>query len=219
MMSTQRMGAQTVALRDPPSVLSYACVGGKFEKQGPLGSCFDLLDEDSFFGEKTWEKAESAMQKKVLQRALETGAMPQEQQDELEALRRVFATGVPTEDEVLRYQTDCRRIAEMEGRKQVQALQKTKPEEQKPRLSGTQLLLLVLGAALLALGCVLLAKANLAAGIALTAAGALALIGAVLLRGKQAREGGCITTSAITDFSGNYTARAHTFSIGVGFSF
>ncbi len=61
MMSTQRMGAQTVALRDPPSVLSYACVGGKFEKQGPLGSCFDLLDEDSFFGEKTWEKAESAM--------------------------------------------------------------------------------------------------------------------------------------------------------------
>ena len=135
----------------------------------------------------------------VLQRALETGAMPQEQQDELEALRRVFATGVPTEDEVLRYQTDCRRIAELEGRKQVQALQKTKPEEQKPRLSGTQLLLLVLGAALLALGCVLLAKANLAAGIALTAAGALALIGAVLLRGKQAREGGCITTSAITD--------------------
>ena len=125
--------------------------------------------------------------------------MPQEQQDELEALRRVFATGVPTEDEVLRYQTDCRRIAELEGRKQVQALQKTKPEEQKPHLSGTQLLLLVLGAALLALGCVLLAKANLAAGIALTAAGALALIGAVLLRGKQAREGGCITTSAITD--------------------
>lgn len=123
----------------------------------------------------------------------------QEQQDELEALRRVFATGVPTEDEVLRYQTDCRRIAELEGRKQVQALQKTKPEEQKPRLSGTQLLLLVLGAALLALGCALLAKANLAAGIALTAAGALALIGAVLLRGKQAREGGCITTSAITD--------------------
>ena len=75
MMSTQRMGAQTVALRDPPSVLSYACVGGKFEKQGPLGSCFDLLDEDSFFGEKTWEKAESAMQKKALSKALERGGL------------------------------------------------------------------------------------------------------------------------------------------------
>ena len=72
MMPTQRMGAQTVALRDPPSVLSYACVGGKFEKQGPLGNCFDLLEEDSFFGEKTWEKAESAMQKKALNKALES---------------------------------------------------------------------------------------------------------------------------------------------------
>ena len=70
-MPSQRIGAQTVALSDPPSVLSYACVGGKFEKQGPLGNCFDVLNEDSFFGEKTWEKAESAMQKKVLQRALE----------------------------------------------------------------------------------------------------------------------------------------------------
>ena len=26
-------------------------------------------------------------------------------------------------------------------------------------------------------------------------------------------------TNPVTDFSGNYTARAHTFSIGVGFSF
>ena len=75
MMSTQRMGAQTVALRDPPSVLSYACVGGKFEKQGPLGSCFDVLNEDSFFGEETWEKAESAMQKKALEKALEKGGL------------------------------------------------------------------------------------------------------------------------------------------------
>ena len=75
MMPTQRMGAQTVALRDPPSVLSYACVGGKFEKQGPLGNCFDLLEEDSFFGEKTWEKAESAMQKRVLGRALEKAGL------------------------------------------------------------------------------------------------------------------------------------------------
>ena len=75
MMPTQRMGAQTVALRDPPSVLSYACVGGKFEKQGPLGSCFDVLNEDSFFGEETWEKAESAMQKKALEKALEKGGL------------------------------------------------------------------------------------------------------------------------------------------------
>ena len=75
-MPSQRIGAQTVALSDPPSVLSYACVGGKFEKQGPLGNCFDVLNEDSFFGEKTWEKAESAMQKQALGKALEKAGLP-----------------------------------------------------------------------------------------------------------------------------------------------
>lgn len=138
-------------------------------------------------------------QRAVLQRALETGAMPQQAQTQLETLRRVFASGVPAEDEILRYQTDCRRIAELEGRKQVSVRQKQAPEDKKPRRSGVKLLLPVLGAALLALGCVLLINARSAAGIALTAAGTLALIGAAVLRGKPARADGCITTSAITD--------------------
>ena len=70
-MNSKRVGQRTVALSHPPSVLSCAAVGGKFEKNGPLGSCFDAAGEDSFFGEKTWEKAESAMQKQALQRALD----------------------------------------------------------------------------------------------------------------------------------------------------
>lgn len=69
-MNNKRLGGQTVALQTPPSVLSFSNIGGKFEGEGPLASYFDELNEDSFFGEKTWEKAESAMQKKVLQRAL-----------------------------------------------------------------------------------------------------------------------------------------------------
>ena len=137
-------------------------------------------------------------QRAVLQRMLETGAMPQQAQTQLEALRRVFASGVPADDEILRYQADCRRIAELEGRKQGSMHQKTAPEEKKPRRSGAKLLP-VLGAALLALGCVLLAAARSAAGIALTAAGALALIGAALLRGNHPRADGCITSGAITD--------------------
>ena len=70
-MNSKRVGRRTVALSTPPSVLSCACVGGKFEGQGPLGSCFDELGKDSFFGESTWEKAESAMQKRALSRALD----------------------------------------------------------------------------------------------------------------------------------------------------
>ena len=70
-MNSKRVGRRTVALSAPPSVLACACVGGKFEGQGPLGACFDELGEDSFFGESTWEKAESAMQKRALSRALD----------------------------------------------------------------------------------------------------------------------------------------------------
>ncbi len=70
-MNEKRTGQRTITLRDPPSVLSFANIGSKFEAQGPLAGYFDELSQDSFFGEKTWEKAESTMQKKVVQRALD----------------------------------------------------------------------------------------------------------------------------------------------------
>jgi len=65
------VGRRTIALQSPPSVISFANIGGKQEKEGPLAAHFDELVDDSFLGEKTWEKAESTMQKKVLQRALD----------------------------------------------------------------------------------------------------------------------------------------------------
>ena len=74
-MNKKRVGRRTVALSHPPSVHSFAAVGGKMEAQGPLAPYFDELGQDSFFGEKTWEKAESAMQKQALNRALEKGGL------------------------------------------------------------------------------------------------------------------------------------------------
>ena len=74
-MNLKRVGRRTVSLPHPPSVRSCACIGGKFEGQGPLSSCFDELGEDSFFGEATWEKAESAMQKRALSRALDKAGL------------------------------------------------------------------------------------------------------------------------------------------------
>ena len=80
-MNDERLGRQTVALAHPPSVLSFSNIGGKFEGQGPLADFFDEISNDSFFGEKTWEKAESAMQKTVLQRALEKAELTPEDLD------------------------------------------------------------------------------------------------------------------------------------------
>ena len=72
---SKRIGRRTAALQTPPSVLSFGNIGGRMEGQGPLAKYFDELCEDSFFGEKTWEKAESAMQKRVLQRALDQAGL------------------------------------------------------------------------------------------------------------------------------------------------
>ena len=80
-MKGKRLGRQTVALSNPPAVIASANVGGKMEGQGPLKAWFDEWDEDSFFGQKTWEKAESFMQKKALRRALDRAGLSPEQID------------------------------------------------------------------------------------------------------------------------------------------
>ena len=54
-------------------IQSAASVVGKLEKNGPLGHLFDLHSEDDRFGQKTWEKAESEMQRLALNTALGKG--------------------------------------------------------------------------------------------------------------------------------------------------
>lgn len=63
-MQTKRAGRQTVQLSHPPSVVSFANIGGRMEGQGPLSDYFDELSPDAFFGKKTWEQGESAMQER-----------------------------------------------------------------------------------------------------------------------------------------------------------
>lgn len=57
----KRLGRQTLALSAPPSVRAYASVVGKKEGEGPLKDGFDRISADSYFGEESWEKAESSM--------------------------------------------------------------------------------------------------------------------------------------------------------------
>ena len=69
-MANKKLGRQTVALQDPPSVIGSAAVVGKKEGEGPLAATFDHISQDDSFGERSWEKAESAMQKMALAAAL-----------------------------------------------------------------------------------------------------------------------------------------------------
>ena len=70
-MKGKRIGRQTVQFSTPPVIRAAASVVGRKEGEGPLRDYFDELSEDHFFGEKTWEKGESTMQRHALSRALE----------------------------------------------------------------------------------------------------------------------------------------------------
>lgn len=75
-MSSKRIGRQTVRFSNPPSVMGYASVVGKKEGDGPLGSRFDFINDDSYFGKSTWEKAESAMLKQGFDLAADRAGIP-----------------------------------------------------------------------------------------------------------------------------------------------
>ncbi len=55
---------------DGAAIVGAASVVGKNEHEGPLGACFDLHDMTDRFGQNTWEKSESEMQRLALNVAL-----------------------------------------------------------------------------------------------------------------------------------------------------
>ena len=61
MFARKKLGSQTVLFENAVHVIGSGCVAGQLESQGPLKNTFDLIMPDPFFGEKTWEKAESKM--------------------------------------------------------------------------------------------------------------------------------------------------------------
>ncbi|MBE6850043.1 MAG: stage V sporulation protein AD [Ruminococcus sp.] len=66
----------SLCLPHAPVIRSYASIAGQKEGDGPMGDCFDRVEQDAYFGETTWERAESRMQADVLTRALEKGELP-----------------------------------------------------------------------------------------------------------------------------------------------
>ncbi len=62
----QFIGTQSIEFSTPPYLACWASIAGKKEGEGPLREEFDYIEEDDYFGEKTWEAAESALQSSVL---------------------------------------------------------------------------------------------------------------------------------------------------------
>ena len=77
-MGEKQRGGRSVVFHRPPVITGYACVAGKKEGEGPLRDTFDRINEDSYWGEKTWEKSESAMVKDALRLAMDKAGVSPE---------------------------------------------------------------------------------------------------------------------------------------------
>ena len=73
---TVRLGSASIQFEHGPSVIAAASAVGPKEGEGPLGPLFDFIDRDGTMEQKSWEEAESELQKKALQLAVEKAAVP-----------------------------------------------------------------------------------------------------------------------------------------------
>ncbi len=58
---SKRLGKQTVQLSNPVFINSTYSIVGPKESEGPLAKYFDNSIQDAFYGEQSWEKAESKL--------------------------------------------------------------------------------------------------------------------------------------------------------------
>jgi len=68
-MGTLHRGRQSLIFDHHPAILASSAIGGKKELEGPLAAYFDYVNQDTTFGQKSWEKAECKMQELALETA------------------------------------------------------------------------------------------------------------------------------------------------------
>ena len=68
MEPTLKRGKQSFVLPTPAVITAWANVAGKKESEGPLRDTFDICQQDTYFGQSTWEQAEKHMQQLALER-------------------------------------------------------------------------------------------------------------------------------------------------------
>ena len=77
----KKIGKQTIKFDTPPTILECASIVGPKEAQGPLAKYFDQTLEDEFWGEKTWEKAESKIIKETVNTVISKSGIPSDKID------------------------------------------------------------------------------------------------------------------------------------------
>ncbi len=74
----QKLGRASIRLEQPVYIIESASIVGTKEGEGPLGLLFDRVGKEDMFGCKTWEEAESTLQKEAVGLALDKAALKPE---------------------------------------------------------------------------------------------------------------------------------------------
>ena len=77
----QKIGKQSIKFDNPPIIAETASIVGPKEANGPLAKYFDTTLEDEFWGEKSWEKAESKIIKNSAELVINKSGIPLEKID------------------------------------------------------------------------------------------------------------------------------------------
>jgi len=79
------IGKQSIEFQNDVFILGGGSIVGKKEGDGPLGNCFDQIEEDPMIGMNSWEEAESALQQKAAELAIQKASVLKDQ------IRMIFA--------------------------------------------------------------------------------------------------------------------------------
>lgn len=77
----KHIGKRTLALENRPYLLGHAAAVGKKEGEGPLGERFDYVAKNDRMGQRSWELAESELQKTAIRLALRKATLPERSLD------------------------------------------------------------------------------------------------------------------------------------------
>ena len=82
-MAEKKIGEATIKLKNPPVIITTASIAGPKEAEGPLKSYFDRTLQDDLYGEKSWEKAETKIERETVKLALSKANLNEEKIDYL----------------------------------------------------------------------------------------------------------------------------------------
>lgn len=73
--TSKMVGKQSILFKNPPYIIAASSVAGKKEGEGPLGSLFDVIEEDPMVGKNNWEEAESELMKEAAEKVIQKAGL------------------------------------------------------------------------------------------------------------------------------------------------